>query len=186
MDIIPPQSQFKRMTVSSELDDGANKQAEKRAHANPWRERRVKSLLKSIKLRIAGEQFEEDIEDDDMTDDHDSPVPATMTWELLQVVLPNLSSRPYSSLQRLNWQDGAKNAGEKSEEKKSSTLPIMKPSSRTNYVSDAEKPFVDNMAITIPETFQADSESLSERQVINMNLISCTTRLNLKKQTQRE
>ena len=121
-----------------------------------------------------------------MTDDHDSPVPATVTWELLQVLLPNLSSRPYSSLQRLNWQDGAKNDGEKSEEKKSSTLPIMKPSSRTNYVSDAEKPFVDNMAITIQETFQADSETLSEKQVINMNLISCTTRLNLKKQTQRE
>ena len=144
MEIIPPQSQFKRMSVSHESDDGANKKGEKNAHANPWRQRRLKSLLKSIKLRIAGEQIENDIEDDDMTDDHDSPVPATMTWELLQVLLPNLSSRPYSSLQRMNWQDGATNDGETSQERKSNTLPVMKPSSSMNYISDAEKPFADN------------------------------------------
>ena len=145
MEIIPPQSQFKRMSVSPESDDGANKQGEKNAHANPWRQRRLKSLLKSIKLRIAGEQIEKDIEDDDMTDDHDSPVPATMTWELLQVLLPNLSSPPYSSLQRVNWQDGAKNDGETSEERKSNALPVMKPNSSMNHTSDAEKPLADNL-----------------------------------------
>lgn len=145
MESIPPKSSIERINESSQLYDGPKKETEMTAQTNPWRERRLKSLLKSIKLRISGERFEED----DITEEQESPLPGTMTWELLQVLLPNLSSRPYSSLPRTNWENAAKKTREE-RESKSSTLPIMKPSPVVNFSNDAEKPFVDDMAFSEP------------------------------------
>lgn len=59
----------------------------------PWRERRMKSLLHSIKTRIAGERVE-----DNQARDHVSLVAGNVTLDVLQHLLPNLSMRPSSSV----------------------------------------------------------------------------------------
>ena len=120
------------MDGSSDSHDEPKKQSENTAQVIPRRERRLKSLLKSIKLRISDER----IEDDDISDNQGIPVPGTMTCEHLRMLLPNLSSRPYSALQQFNWQNAVRKAEEKNE----------RLSSGKNCISDAEKPFVDDMA----------------------------------------
>lgn len=58
-----------------------------------WRERRMQSFLKSIKIRIAGERVE-----DNQGRDHVSLIGGNYTLDVLQQFLPNLSMRPSSSV----------------------------------------------------------------------------------------
>ena len=58
-----------------------------------WRERRMQSFLKSIKVRIAGERVE-----DNQGRDHVNLAGGNYTLDVLQQFLPNLSMRPSSSV----------------------------------------------------------------------------------------
>ena len=59
----------------------------------PWRERRMKSLLSSIKTRIAGDRVE-----DNEARGRVNLVAGNVTLDVLQHLLPNLSMRPSSSV----------------------------------------------------------------------------------------
>ncbi|XP_046856518.1 putative leucine-rich repeat-containing protein DDB_G0290503 isoform X2 [Xenia sp. Carnegie-2017] len=59
------------------------------ASRRPWRERRMKSLLKSIKHRISGDRA-----DDSSSRDAVGLVAGNVTMDVLQHLLPNLNTRP--------------------------------------------------------------------------------------------
>lgn len=59
------------------------------ASRRPWRERRMKSLLKSIKHRISGDRA-----DDSSSRDAVGLVAGSVTMDVLQHLLPNLNTRP--------------------------------------------------------------------------------------------
>ena len=61
-----------------------------------WRERRMQSFLKSIKIRIAGERVK-----DNQGRDRVSLIGGNYTLDVLQQFLPNLSMRPSSSVDPL-------------------------------------------------------------------------------------
>lgn len=97
------------------------------AQNNLWEERRLDSLIRSMKHRIFGEQSE-----DNITADQNSPVSSTMTWKVMQCLLPHLTKRPAANVtQTLNFHALERKlvdnkVEEKKTEAKSSTLGFKK------------------------------------------------------------
>lgn len=130
---------------------------------NPWRERRLKSLLRSMKTRISGERSDEDIAKVPV-----SPVSSNVTLQVLQCLLPNLSNRPYSSVdsvqisRTLQRQMGVRRlTGLRSASPKSQTLPC------PVKLEDAEKPLETDESVqcaptTFDKTYPPDVNTLPE------------------------
>ena len=78
--------------VDEPINDEKRDDDEKSADLKrPWRERRMKSLLKSIKCRIAGDRPDEDSRPEPV-----SLIAGNVTLDVLQSLLPNLGTRPCS------------------------------------------------------------------------------------------
>lgn len=160
---------------------------------SPWRERRLNSLLKSMKLRISGERAEGCITKDPVV----SPVSAGMTLEVLQYLLPNLTSHPYGSPETvrsttisrtLQRQMGLRrqvpvdknSLSQENSEPKARSLPCFnKGKNGVDFMKDAEKPLETNPTIlnrasshdptctqdfnTPPDSFRKRAKLLSKR-----------------------
>ena len=78
---------------SDQMNETADADERPAVVKRPWRERRMKSLLSSIKIRIAGDRVE-----DNEARGRVNLVAGNVTLDVLQHLLPNLSMRPSSSV----------------------------------------------------------------------------------------
>jgi hypothetical protein len=74
--------------AAEQLNEGADEETADRRR--PWRERRMKSLLSSIKHRISGDRADETVP-------REHVIAGNVTLDVLQHLLPNLSTRPFST-----------------------------------------------------------------------------------------
>ena len=168
LEIVPLQSAANRKGEEfTELDDEAMKQCAEGnvTQNNTLRPRQQRSLLQSIKLRISGERSEVA----GIRTDQDSSLYETRTLQILQCLLPNLSSRPYSSvasvtesLLRLKRRSGMAALD------KAKTFLTVNPTARFNFKDDAEKSIVD--INELPQSFRQRSGQISGDYLKSMTI----------------
>ena len=161
LEIVPLQSAANRKGEEfTELDDEAMKQCAEGnvTQNNTLRPRQQRSLRSGERSEVAG-----------IRTDQDSSLYETRTLQILQCLLPNLSSRPYSSvasvtesLLRLKRRSGMAALD------KAKTFLTVNPTARFNVKDDAEKSIVD--INELPQSFRQRSGQISGDYLKSMTI----------------